>query len=94
MAKRSTTPTVLIRNMEDGPRDYPLKDGSSVYLPPKGKPAHWEEMSEELFSEALALAEKKGFIQIKRSDTPLEIAPVTPAATTATSNGKEATENG
>lgn len=90
MAKRSTTPVLLIRNMEDGPRDYPLKDGGSVYLPPKGKPAHWAEVPEELFSEALALAEKKGFIRVQRSEAPLEITPVTPAAATV----KEATDNG
>ena len=94
MAKRNATPTVLIRNMEDGPRDYPLKDGGSVYLPPKGKPVHWAEVSEDVFSEALALAEKKGFIRVQRNETPFEVTPATATATTAASDGKEAAENG
>ncbi|MBR1602302.1 MAG: hypothetical protein IJ667_02555 [Synergistaceae bacterium] len=57
---------IYIRNMEDGARDYPLKDGKSIYLPPKGKPVHWAEIAENNFSPALAQAELRGFIQVKR----------------------------
>ena len=59
---------LYIRNMEDGPRDYPLKDGTSVYLPPKGKPIHWEEIDDKNFSLALEWAETRGFIKIKRGE--------------------------
>lgn len=55
-----------IRNMEDGPRDYPLKDGTSVYLEPRGKPVRWAEISSDNFSAALERAEEKGFIQVRR----------------------------
>ena len=55
-----------IRNLEDGPRDYPLKDGTSIYLPPKGKPFHWAEIESSNFSPALERAEERGFIEVKR----------------------------
>jgi len=66
MAKKNTAPVLLIRNLADGPRDYPLKDGSSVYLPPRGKPVHWAEVQEDVLSDALARAERKGLIEVKR----------------------------
>ena len=55
-----------IRNLEDGPRDYPLKDGTSIYLLPKGKPFHWAEIESSNFSPALERAEERGFIEVKR----------------------------
>lgn len=79
MAKKSASTVLLIRNLADGPRDYPLKDGSSIYLPPRGKPAHWAEISEDVFSEALARAEERGLIDVKRNEitsaAPSEAAP-------------------
>lgn len=72
MAKKNTASVLLIRNLADGPRDYPLKSGKSIYLPPRGKPAHWEEVPEEEFSEALMNAEEKGTIQVKRTEIPTE----------------------
>ena len=56
-----------IRNIEDGPRDYPLNDGTSIYLPPKGKPVHWTEIEDKNFSPALERAEERGFISVKRT---------------------------
>ncbi|MBQ9565528.1 MAG: hypothetical protein IJU98_08080 [Synergistaceae bacterium] len=73
MAKKSAAPVLLIRNLADGPRDYPLKDGSSIYLPPRGKPAHWAEISEDAFSEALKRAEEKGAIQVKQVEASTDI---------------------
>ena len=69
MAKKTTAPVLLIRNLADGPRDYPLKDGSSIYLPPRGKPVRWEEIPEDAFSPALEKAEKKGLIQVQRGES-------------------------
>ena len=75
MAKKNASSVLHIRNLSDGPRDYPLKDGSSIYLPPKGKPIHWEEIAEELFSDALVRAEEKGLIEVKRNEAAIEAAP-------------------
>ena len=69
VSKKNTSTVLLIRYLADGPRDYPLKDGSSIYLPPRGKPAYWAEISEAVFSEALARAEERGLIDIKRNET-------------------------
>ena len=82
MAKKAAIPVVLIRNMADGPRDYPLRDGSSIYLPPRGKPIHWEEIPEDAFSPALALAEKKGLIQVQRAESTANDANVASEAAT------------
>ena len=60
---------ILIRNLENGPRDYPLRDGSSIYLPPKGKPVHWAEIDSGNFSPALERAEERGFIDVKRGES-------------------------
>lgn len=78
MAKKNTASVVMIRNMAEGPRDYPLKDGSSIYLPPKGKPVHWAEVSEDVFSEALARAEEKGLIEVRRDGPSIPVEPVSP----------------
>lgn len=53
----------LIRNLCDGPRDYPLKDGSSIYLGMKGT----AKVQEENISDALRLAEEKGLISIEEA---------------------------
>ena len=53
----------LIKNLSDGPRDYPLKDGSSIYLGLKGV----AKVQEEKLSEALRLAEEKGLIQMEEA---------------------------
>ncbi len=69
MAKKNIASVLKIRSLADGPRDYPLKDGSSVYLPPKGKPVHWAEIAEDVFSEVLARAEEKGLIEVNRNES-------------------------
>lgn len=53
----------LIRNLCDGPRDYPLKDGSSIYLSIKGI----AKVQGENISDALRLAEEKGLISIEEA---------------------------
>ena len=67
MAKNSTQPNMArIINMADGPRDYPLKSGASIYLEPKGKHATPVYITPEDISDALLTAEKKGLIRIER----------------------------
>jgi hypothetical protein len=62
--------TVVVKNLSPGPRDYPLADGSSVYLPPRGKGIAWPEITSGQISDALRLAEKKGAVElIEKSGT-------------------------
>ena len=46
----------LIRNLCDGPRDYPLADGSSVYLGSKSRSTGVARIQAQNISEALRLA--------------------------------------
>ena len=55
----------LIRNLCDGPRDYPLKDGSSIYLGTKGRSTGIVRVRTEAISEAIRLAESKGLLLIE-----------------------------
>ena len=55
----------LIRNLADGPRDYPLADGSSIYLGPKGRATGIARIQAENISGALRLAERKGLVLIE-----------------------------
>ena len=55
----------LIRNLCDGPRDYPLNDGSSIYLGSKGRSTGIARIQLENVSEALRLAESKGLVLIE-----------------------------
>ena len=55
----------LIRNLCDGPRDYPLKNGSSIYLGSKGRTTGIIRIETEEISEALRLAESKGDLLIE-----------------------------
>ena len=55
----------LIRNLADGPRDYPLADGSSIYLGPKGRATGIARVPAENISGALRLAERKGLVLIE-----------------------------
>lgn len=55
----------LIRNLADGPRDYPLADGSSIYLGSKGKATGIVRVPAESISGALRLAESKGLVSIE-----------------------------
>lgn len=64
MAK-NTVGRVRLRNQAPGQRDYPLKDGSSVYLPPKGKGVEWPEIPETQISDVMRTAEKKGALVIE-----------------------------
>ena len=54
----------LIRNLCDGPRDYPLSDGRSIYLGSKKRPTCLTRIPLEKVSEALRLAESKGLVEI------------------------------
>ena len=54
----------LIRNLADGPRDYPLTDGSSIYLAPKGRSSGTVRVPAEKISEAMRHAEEKGLLAI------------------------------
>lgn len=54
---------VLIRNLSDGPRDYPLNNGESIYLGSKGK----LKISKDLISNAIRAAEDKGLLLIEEA---------------------------
>ena len=54
---------VTVKNLDLGTRDYPLSDGSSLYLPMKHKGAIWPKIAESQISPALRTAERKGHIQ-------------------------------
>jgi hypothetical protein len=58
------TALVTVKNLEDGARDYPLTDGSSLYLPMKHKGATWPKIPASRISPALRAAERKGRVQI------------------------------
>ena len=55
----------LIKNLCDSPRDYPLKDGSSIYLGCKGRSSGTRRLSFENISEAIRVAERKGLLAIE-----------------------------
>ena len=55
----------IIRNLADGPRDYPLSDGSSIYLGLKGRATGITRVLAENISGALRLAESKGLVLIE-----------------------------
>ena len=55
----------FIRNLCDDPRDYPLNDGSSIYLGSKGRSTGIAKIQFENVSEALILAESKGLVLIE-----------------------------
>ena len=55
----------IIRNLADGPRDYPLSDGSSIYLDPKGRATGIVRVQAENISGALHLAASKGLVLIE-----------------------------
>ena len=55
----------LIRNLCDGPRDYPLADGSSVYLGSKSRSTGIARIQAKNISEALKLATSKGLVSIE-----------------------------
>ena len=57
----------LIRNLSDGPRDYPLADGSSIYLGSKSRSTGIARIQTENISEALRLAESKGLVSIEET---------------------------
>ena len=60
----------LIRNLADGPRDYPLTDGSSIYLGSKGRDTGIVRVPLEKISNAIRHAEDKGLVAIE--DIPYE----------------------
>jgi hypothetical protein len=61
----SLTPKlVTVKNLDAGTRDYPLSDGSSLYLPMKHKGAVWPKIAESQISPALRTAERKGHVQL------------------------------
>ena len=60
----------LIRNLADGPRDYPLTDGSSIYLGSKGRDTGSIRVPFEKISNAIRHAEDKGLVAIE--DIPYE----------------------
>ena len=55
----------LIKNLCDGPRDYPLKNGESVYLGSKGRSTGIAKILTENISDALRNAEAKGLVLIE-----------------------------
>jgi hypothetical protein len=63
---QETVRLVTVRNLDSGTRDYPLVDGSSLYLPMKHKGAIWPKIAESQITPALKNAERKGHIHILR----------------------------
>ena len=55
----------LIRNLCDGPRDYPLSNGESIYLGSRGRSTGITKIEGDLISEALKHAEHKGLLLIE-----------------------------
>ena len=55
----------LIRNLCDGPRDYPLKNGDSIYLGSKGRSTGVVKILTENISDAIRTAETKGLLSIQ-----------------------------
>ena len=62
----------LIRNLCAGPRDYPLADGSSIYLASKSRSRGITRIPAESISDALRLAESKGLVQIEEIEEAAE----------------------
>ena len=62
----------LIRNLCDGPRDYPLSNGESIYLGSRGRSTGITQVKGDLISEALRLAEHKGLVIIEEIETKTE----------------------
>lgn len=58
----------LVRNLAPGPRDYPLRDGSSIYLASKGSPQAITGINPENISAILKEAEEKGLIALEYTD--------------------------
>ena len=56
---------LLIRNLCDGPRDYPLNNGESIYLGSKGKSTGIVKISDTLISKAIRAAEEKTLLSIE-----------------------------
>lgn len=54
----------VVKNMDVGNRDYPLKGGGTLYLPMKRKGAVWPKIKAGQISKALRAAEKTGRVQI------------------------------
>lgn len=55
----------LIKNLSDGPRDYPLADGSSIYFGSKGRSTGIVRLPCEKVSDAMRVAEHKGLLAIE-----------------------------
>lgn len=63
----------LIRNLCDGPRDYPLIDGSSIYLGAKRSATGVARVNVDKVSEALRVAEDKGLVHIEELPAEKEV---------------------
>ncbi|MDR1021024.1 MAG: hypothetical protein LBL73_09725 [Synergistaceae bacterium] len=55
---------VEIRNLKDGPRSYPLADGTSLLLPGRHRGAAWPAIPAEKVNDILRKAERRGLIEI------------------------------
>ena len=58
----------LIRNLAYGPRDYPMADGSSIYLGSKGCAESIARIPAENISEAMRIAEGKSLIAVEEAN--------------------------
>lgn len=54
----------IVKNMDSGCRDYPLKGGGSVYLPARHKGAKWPEIKESQISAALQKVAARGHVAL------------------------------
>lgn len=61
-AAKTTEAAYIVKNMDSGCRDYPLKGGGSVYLPARHKGAKWPEIKESQISAALQKAAARGHV--------------------------------
>ena len=64
--ERNNENLARIQNLADGPRDYPLRNGASLYLAARGKTSGTEYISPDEISEPMLAAERKGLIRITR----------------------------
>ena len=64
--KNESANSARIKNLADGPRDYPLKSGASLYLAAKGKTSGIAYIPSDEISDALLAAESKGLVKIER----------------------------
>lgn len=55
---------VIVKNLDNGNRDYALADGSTLYLPRRKKGVAWPEIDAKQISSLLKKAEINGHVKL------------------------------